>query len=832
MIRKAHFLLWLSLKFIVGASGQDLPPGWDFTITPTFHPIAIPLTADPSLFGDSISPGDYIGVFFNRNDSLICAGASLWPGNENTAVVAFGDDNMTTLKDGFLVNETINWKIYSWEFEEEFIASATYDSTMLFYDGKFHPGGLSSLTDLFFGEAMQVSAQAIPGTICIGSTVQLTVLANGGSGAYSFSWFSVPEGFTSGEQNPSTTPLETTSYIVVVQDGYHSRSDTTTVTVVQLPQVMAGIDEAICAGDDFQTNGYAEHFTSVEWSTSGDGSFDNPFYLGATYFPGDWDLQSGTVSLMLTVYPVAPCTMSMNDTMTLHIHSIPSVDAGIDHWIAYGTSTQLNSTVDGGSGEYLYSWEPAEYLEDPEEEDPLTLNLYQSTIFILTGTDALTSCHNIDTAIVYITGGPLTVTASASPGTICIESTSQLMALPGGGSGNYAYQWSSDPSGYDSEEQDPVVSPDQTTTYTITVDDGFNTASDQAIIYVVSQPEACAGEDSTIPYGTSTTLHGSATGGSTQYAYYWSPAQYLVDPSVDHPMTVNLIQSVVFILTVTDLMTLCGDQDTVMVSVEGELLQVNVTATPGEVCAGESSQLNALASGGAGSYTYAWTSDPPGFFSDQPDPVVIPGGTTAYFVDVFDGFSTVTDYITVEVFPIPVVGIFVMPDDTVCAGEVIRLDASTPGGEEYYWLPGGQTGPVIEVDSAGTGFGSATYRVYVTTLDGCTGVDSVEVTFLDCVGVQENASPDTKMYVYPNPAREEVWIQLRHASESRNNFSDTYKIDIRDITGRKMLNLTIPFYQSIYSFSVRSFPQGVYIVILKKDHQILSTGKMVVLNPP
>jgi len=917
LIRIAFCLLWLSLKFIPGATGQGLPPGWDFTITPLFHPFAIPLSAHPSLFGDSLMAGDHIGVFFTRNDSLICAGASAWVGNENVAVVAFGDDNMTTLKDGFHINETIHWKIYSWIVEEEFSASATYDSAMTDYDGKFHPGGLSALTGLHHGEALQLSAEASPDTSCIGNTVQLTALASGGSESYSFSWFSLPEGFSSGKQNPSVNPLQTTSYIVIVEDGYHSLTDTTTVTVVQLPQVFAGNDtlicenglvslqgaasdfqrviwltdgdgqfsdsaglitsylpgssdledrwikltlkawalqpcldsvidflylsicplpmtdagndEAICAGEHFQTSGYAEHYTMIEWSSQGDGSFDNPNYLEANYFPGEGDLQSGEISLILSGYPPLPCTMTISDTMMLTIHPLPSVNAGVDHWISYGASTQLNGTVSGGSGEYLYWWEPAVFLENPEAEDPLTLNLYQSTIFVLTGTDGQTSCSELDTAIVTVTGGPLAVTATAHPDTICTGSLSQLKALPGGGSGNYAFAWTSDPPGFTSSEQNPTVIPGQSTTYTVTVNGGFNTAGDQAAVQVTSPPEADAGEDETIPCGTSTTLQGAAAGGTGEYSFYWSPAQFLVDPLAEDPVTFDLTQPVEFTLTVTDLLTQCQDQDSVNVFVAGGPLQVNVTATPEEVCAGEPSQLNALASGGSGTYTYAWTSDPPGFFSGQADPVVIPEITKDYFVQVFDGFTTASGYTTVEVFPVPVVDIRTYPGDTVCAGEAIRLDASIPGGIQYLWTPGGQTEPVIEVDSAGTGFGSVTYTVYVRALDGCTGVDSVEVTFFDCVGIPESKGKVPGMIVYPNPAEDWITVQLYHAGFTFDGGPvDTYHLVIADTMGRMLLLAKLSIREHTHSLSLGSLPPGIYILLLKRDDSVLSAEKMVV----
>ncbi len=78
-------------------------------------------------------------------------------------------------------------------------------------------------------------------------------------------------------------------------------------------------------------------------------------------------------------------------------------------------------------------------------------------------------------------------------------------------------------------------------------------------------------------------------------------------------------------------------------------LEVDVTATPATVMSGESSQLEAVASGGTGNYSFAWTSDPPGFTSDIPNPVVFPDETTTYFAEVNDGLNAVTGQVTVTV---------------------------------------------------------------------------------------------------------------------------------------------------------------------------------------
>jgi gliding motility-associated-like protein len=59
------------------------------------------------------------------------------------------------------------------------------------------------------------------------------------------------------------------------------------------------------------------------------------------------------------------------------------------------------------------------------------------------------------------------------PDEICQGESVQLSANASGGSGAYNFTWSSNPAGFTSSEENPVVSPDVKTKYTVEVNDGF-----------------------------------------------------------------------------------------------------------------------------------------------------------------------------------------------------------------------------------------------------------------------------------------------------------------------------------------------------------------------
>jgi hypothetical protein len=73
-------------------------------------------------------------------------------------------------------------------------------------------------------------------TICSGETVQLqTTCTDCGGAALTYSWNSVPTGFTSALGNPKVSPDISTTYTVNVSDGYNSGSTSVNITVLPSP---------------------------------------------------------------------------------------------------------------------------------------------------------------------------------------------------------------------------------------------------------------------------------------------------------------------------------------------------------------------------------------------------------------------------------------------------------------------------------------------------------------------------------------------------------------------------------------------------------------------
>ncbi len=81
----------------------------------------------------------------------------------------------------------------------------------------------------------------------------------------------------------------------------------------------AGDDDTVCVNKSYQLNGSAEYYSSLKWETSGDGTFSNDTIIDPIYTPGSDDIQSGSVELSLSSYPISPCDYTATDELTLTV---------------------------------------------------------------------------------------------------------------------------------------------------------------------------------------------------------------------------------------------------------------------------------------------------------------------------------------------------------------------------------------------------------------------------------------------------------------------------------------------------------------------------------
>ncbi len=107
-----------------------------------------------------------------------------------------------------------------------------------------------------------------------------------------------------------------------------SLDDSMILTFQESPTAIAGADAAITAGMGYTNpDATATNFSSLHWTSSGDGTFNNTANLNPTYTPGTNDQSNGSVTLCLDALAISPCQVSANDCMDLSITTLPT---GID----------------------------------------------------------------------------------------------------------------------------------------------------------------------------------------------------------------------------------------------------------------------------------------------------------------------------------------------------------------------------------------------------------------------------------------------------------------------------------------------------------------------
>jgi gliding motility-associated-like protein len=343
--------------------------------------------------------------------------------------------------------------------------------------------------------------------VCSGSVLNLS--ANGGN---TYNW-SGPNGYTNSAQNPVISPVDGSNsgtYSVIITDGNGCSATTTTVvTVNALPELTVSSNTPLCSGQDIQLT--ASSASSYVWSGPNGYSSNaqNPL------IPNAQTSYSGSYSITIT--DANNC--SSIGSVFVNVNQTPTAYAGTDTTINNGTTATLIGSASGGSGNYSYSWQPANLVADPNSMTTSTTILSSTTVYTLTVIDNANNCQSADQVVVIIHGSPLNISLTATPNVICQGNSVQLQVTPGGGSGMYTYTWASNPAGFSNNTSNPTVSPIVTTMYYVTVDDGNTHISDSILITVHPLPTVNANASQTsVCTGTQVTLTGSGTATS----YVWN----------------------------------------------------------------------------------------------------------------------------------------------------------------------------------------------------------------------------------------------------------------------------------------------------------------------
>ena len=531
--------------------------------------------------------------------------------------------------------------------------------------------------------------------ICEGDTVQIEVF-----GGNSFNWLTTNNISNSTVSNPQVWPTTTTTYKVLASD-INTCADTAeiTITVNPKPVVDAGLDQDICFGDSTSLNALGNS-VSYSWNN---GITDGILFEANT-----------TQDYIVVGTDVNNCTNQ--DTVTVNILSLPTIDAGVDETICFGDSIQLSAS--GGDN---YLWTPNNNITINNISNPIVFptNL---TEYIVTGTDT-NNCSNKDSVLVLVNDLPIIVTSNDA--SICYGDSTVISA-----SGGATYQWLNQDSISNINVSNPEVWPSLSSTYQVIVT-GTNSCIDTAEIniQVNSLPLVNAGINQNICTGDTAQIN---VVGAVNYQ--WSPN---INISATNTSTINAWpeDTTSYIVTGIDANS-CINKDTIDINVWNL-----PAADAGEdlwICPGGSLTLSAI-----GGITYNWFPDST-LSSSVGTPTASPFDDETYVVEVMDINNCInydTLFLKVEQNVPTDAG-----EDTIniCGSTSVVLggNPTSPIGSSYLWTSSSNiTNPT---NSNPTSVPSVpSWFTVQTTNDTCTGIDSVFVDFFsDVVG---NSSIDTSI---------------------------------------------------------------------------------------
>lgn len=402
---------------------------------------------------------------------------------------------------------------------------------------------------------------------CSGQVLQFQNLSvAGGAASYEWTFGGNPSIPNSTDENPTVTYDDAGHYEIslVVTNTVTSCSDSlkSVVTVYESPEAAFSSSAPAC---------HNEYVSFVNEGSSGEGFTYNWFFgrYGQPHSSMDENpdeiifSQGGEQAISLTVSN-NHCSSIVEELIVLH--PTPIANAGHDTIICANRSAIVGTPAISG---YSYLWSPTEYFDDDTLAQPMVTPILEFSDFVVMVTDLATGCKNYDT--LTVTMMPPAIALAGADVYICLNDSVQIGA---GVIEGQSYLWSPDVSISDVNSPNPIVKPEESVIYTLSVSwQGCDAVTDQVKVTVYPLPEIDAGLDQTIAQGESTTLN--ATGGVT---YAWSPVEFINNAYLANP-TVNPDDTITYYVIGTDVNG-CNAVDSVTISVKEATFYVPNSFTP------------------------------------------------------------------------------------------------------------------------------------------------------------------------------------------------------------------------------------------------------------
>jgi gliding motility-associated-like protein len=521
----------------------------------------------------------------------------------------------------------------------------------------------------------------------------------------------------------------TISVSAISANGCFSSSLTKTVIIKPNVNVFAGDDKNYCSGSQTTIGAAGIPGYTYQWSPSN--GLNNPNASQTTVNLTN----TGNTPLVQDYILTATFNGCINtDTVKVTVNPLPAQLAGNDTSICSGTTITIGANP---IPNFTYAWTPTIGLNNATLANPsLTLlnliNVPVIHMYLLTVTTQQL-CTTNDT--VYITVNKLPNANAGIDKIICSGDSINIGTNSSVGS---TYQWNPSAGLSNPNISNPVASginnlaQNDTINYVLTVSQSTCVAKDSMLLIIKPKAIADAGPDQLLCSGNTIQLGNTAVIGTS---YVWSPTTGLSNSNISNPSlsltnTGALPDTLIYVLTST--LNGCVAKDTVKII----LSPVPVAQAGSDIIFCNGNNLS-IGSNSISNYQYQWS--PSNGLSNNTisNPVVVATNisnvqdTLNYIlsVNLFGCFDTDTVEVIIKPNPISFAG----NDATMCGGDTITIGTASTNNYNYQWLP--TTGlnnstisnPQFTISNNGPTVFNLLYEV-ATTLNGCTVVDSINIT--------------------------------------------------------------------------------------------------------